>query len=320
MALVQAAGGTMNGSTWLDRTNYYETLPVAPGRARAVARGGPDGHAARRPEPGEPRQPARGREEREALVATTTGPYGSWYEKLAGPSLPARASRTTTPRSARWTTSTRPRSRTCSAFFRDLLRPEQRGPVGRRRRRSRPTIRRWTERYFGGIPANPDIPPLGDLSPAADPRRGASRDRSRPGPAAAGLRRVPGARRSATRGSTPSTSPSRSSPAARARGSTAASSATSGSPRTSRCSPSASSAARRSAPAGRRSGRASPSSGSRRPSSRSWSASPRGRSVRRRAGPRPGADRDRGARRRCRASRSAPTGSRCTRPCSTTRT
>ena len=27
MALVQAAGGTLNGSTWLDRTNYFETLP-----------------------------------------------------------------------------------------------------------------------------------------------------------------------------------------------------------------------------------------------------------------------------------------------------
>src|SRR5712691_4958810 len=27
MAYVQSAGGTMNGSTWLDRTNYYETLP-----------------------------------------------------------------------------------------------------------------------------------------------------------------------------------------------------------------------------------------------------------------------------------------------------
>src|SRR5690349_10665955 len=25
-------------------------------------------------------------------------------------------------------------------------------------------IRRWTERYFGGIPANPSIPPLGDLA------------------------------------------------------------------------------------------------------------------------------------------------------------
>ena len=27
IALVQAAGGTMNGTTWLDRTNYFETVP-----------------------------------------------------------------------------------------------------------------------------------------------------------------------------------------------------------------------------------------------------------------------------------------------------
>ena len=39
-----------------------------PGGARAVARGGPDGHPPRRAQPGEPRQPARGRQEREALV------------------------------------------------------------------------------------------------------------------------------------------------------------------------------------------------------------------------------------------------------------
>src|SRR4029078_7700607 len=30
IALVQAAGGTMNGSTWLDRTDYFETLPAPP--------------------------------------------------------------------------------------------------------------------------------------------------------------------------------------------------------------------------------------------------------------------------------------------------
>jgi predicted Zn-dependent peptidase len=27
MALIQAAGGTLNGTTWLDRTNYFETVP-----------------------------------------------------------------------------------------------------------------------------------------------------------------------------------------------------------------------------------------------------------------------------------------------------
>ena len=26
-SLVQAAGGTLNASTWLDRTNYFETVP-----------------------------------------------------------------------------------------------------------------------------------------------------------------------------------------------------------------------------------------------------------------------------------------------------
>jgi zinc protease len=28
MSLVQAAGGTLNGTTWLDRTNYFETMPA----------------------------------------------------------------------------------------------------------------------------------------------------------------------------------------------------------------------------------------------------------------------------------------------------
>ncbi|HEX9044094.1 MAG TPA: insulinase family protein, partial [Candidatus Limnocylindrales bacterium] len=27
-ALIQSVGGTMNGTTWLDRTNYFETLPA----------------------------------------------------------------------------------------------------------------------------------------------------------------------------------------------------------------------------------------------------------------------------------------------------
>src|SRR3990170_7548280 len=28
MSLIQVAGGTMNGTTWLERTNYYETMPA----------------------------------------------------------------------------------------------------------------------------------------------------------------------------------------------------------------------------------------------------------------------------------------------------
>ena len=196
IALVQAAGGTMNGTTWLDRTNYFETVPVAPARARAVARGRPDGHAPRRAQPGEPRQPARGREEREALVVRQ--PAVRLVEREApGPPLPAGASRTTTRRSARWRTSTRRRSRTSASSS---------GPTTPRTTRSsrssatstRPRSAAWAERYFGGIPANPSIPPLRRPVAAADPRRGAPRDRLRQGPAAAGLRRRSGRRSSAT--------------------------------------------------------------------------------------------------------------------------
>src|SRR4051794_41915506 len=43
MALVQAAGGTMNGSTWLDRTNYYETLPSHQAELALWLEGGPVG-------------------------------------------------------------------------------------------------------------------------------------------------------------------------------------------------------------------------------------------------------------------------------------
>ena len=74
-----------------------------------------------------------------------------------------RSTRTTTRRSARWRTSTRPRSRTSAPSS---------GPTTRRTTRScrssatstRPRSRASAERYFGGIPANPSIPPLGDLS------------------------------------------------------------------------------------------------------------------------------------------------------------
>ncbi|MFC7670297.1 M16 family metallopeptidase [Hymenobacter humi] len=41
--LVTAAGGTLNGSTNQDRTNYYETLPSNQARNRPVAGGRPHG-------------------------------------------------------------------------------------------------------------------------------------------------------------------------------------------------------------------------------------------------------------------------------------
>ena len=57
---VQSSGGTLNGSTRLDYTNYFEALPVERAGARAVPRGRPDALA--RGHRGDPRQPARGGE------------------------------------------------------------------------------------------------------------------------------------------------------------------------------------------------------------------------------------------------------------------
>ena len=121
-------------------------------------------------------------------------------------------------------------------------------------------MRAAVERYFGADPGEP-VDPAAGRPVAAAHLGGEHRETvSRPCAPATGLRRRSGRRPSATRASMPSTSRARSWPAARAAGWTAGWCATSGSPRTSRCSRSASSAARRSAPAGRRSGRRSTSS------------------------------------------------------------
>ena len=111
MALVQAAGGTMNGTTWLDRTNYFETMPSHQLELALWLEADRMGTLLGRPVPGEPRQPARRRQEREALelrqpARTAPGWRRCW------PTSTRRTTRTTTRRSARWRTSTRRRSRT----------------------------------------------------------------------------------------------------------------------------------------------------------------------------------------------------------------
>ena len=264
----------MNGTTWLDRTNYFETHAVAPARARAVARGRPDGHAARRAQPGEPRQPARGRQEREALVVRQPA-VRLVPREAPGPPLPAGAP--VPPHDDRLDGGPRRGvARGRQRVLPDLLRAEQRGAVGRRRRRPGRGPCAGAERYFGGIPAEPGHPGARRPVAAADARRASSARRSPTTCRCRGSTRASARRSSATRGSMRSTSPARSSPAARAAGSTAGSSARSGSPRTSRCSRSASSAAARSRagwatvrPGCRR------RAGSRRPSSRSSSGSRR---------------------------------------------
>ena len=102
-SLIQGAGGVNNATTFFDRTNYFETLPVAPARAGAVARGRPHGDAARRARPGEPRQPARGGQEREAPDLRQPA-VRLVLREAAGRRLSLPTTPTATRRSGRWRT------------------------------------------------------------------------------------------------------------------------------------------------------------------------------------------------------------------------
>ena len=244
IALVQAAGGTMNGSTWLDRTNYFETLPAhqldlalwleADRMATlldALSQENLDN-------------------QREVVKNEKRWSYDNRPVRLVpgeapGPPLPAGAP--VPPLDDRL--DGRPRrglDRGRQRVLPDLLRAEQRGRCRSSATSRRPMCVAAVERYFGAIPAEPGHPAARRPVAAADARRGAARDRSSTRSRCRASTSASARRCSATRGSTRSTSPARSCRAARAAGSTGASSARSGSPRTSRCSRSGSSAAPRS--------------------------------------------------------------------------
>ena len=160
----------------------------APAGARALARGGPDGDAPRRAEPGEPRQPARGRQEREALVLRQP-PVRVVAGEGPGPPVPAGAP--VPPLDDRLDGGPRRGlARGRDLVLPHLVRAEQRGAVDRRRRRDRDGPR-GGRALLRGHPVQPVDPAARRPVAAADARRGAARDRARPRPAAADLRRVP---------------------------------------------------------------------------------------------------------------------------------
>ena len=202
--------------------------------------------------PGEPGQPARGGEEREAVLVRQPA-----VRELAGedarPPLPGRSS--LSPPDDRLHGG--PRCRVPGRRRRLLPRPTTRRttPCSRSSATSIPAqARAWVERYFGPIPANPAIPRSTSTRCPADAGRRGRETGSRPGPATARLRRLPRAaarRRAPLR---PGDRRPRSWRAARGAASTAAWCARSGSPRTSRSSASASRPARPSSWAGRPSG------------------------------------------------------------------
>ena len=66
--LVQRAGGTLNGSTWLDRTNYFETVPSNQLELALWLEANRMGWLLAGDDAAEARHPARRRAERAALV------------------------------------------------------------------------------------------------------------------------------------------------------------------------------------------------------------------------------------------------------------
>jgi predicted Zn-dependent peptidase len=161
MSLVQSAGGTMNGSTWLDRTNYYETLPSHQAELALwleADRMGTLLDALNQENLDNQREVVKN----EKRWSYDNRPYGSWYEKIQGHLYPPdHPYHHTTIGSMEDLDAASIED--VSAFFRTYYAPNNAvlsvvGDV------EPDAIRRWTERYFGGIPANPDIPKLGDLS------------------------------------------------------------------------------------------------------------------------------------------------------------
>ena len=161
MALVQGAGGTMNGSTWLDRTNYYETLPSHQAELALwleADRMGTLLDALNQENLDNQREVVKN----EKRWSYDNRPYGSWYEKIQGHLYPPdHPYHHTTIGSMEDLDAASVED--VSAFFRTYYAPNNAvlsvvGDV------EPDEIRRWTERYFGAIPANPDIPRLGDMS------------------------------------------------------------------------------------------------------------------------------------------------------------
>jgi predicted Zn-dependent peptidase len=161
IALVQAAGGTMNGTTWLDRTSYFETMPshqlelalwLEADRMATLL------DALSQENLDNQREVVKN----EKRWSYDNRPYGSWNEKLQAHLFPPEHPYHH-PTIGSMEDLEAASLDDVKDFFRTWYAPNNAvlaivGDV------DTAEARRWTEHYFGGIPANSAIPPLGDLS------------------------------------------------------------------------------------------------------------------------------------------------------------
>ncbi len=161
IALVQSAGGTMNGTTWLDRTNYFETMPshqLELALWLESDRMGTLADALSQENLDNQREVVKN----EKRWSYDNRPYGSWNEKLQAhlfpPSHPYHHS--TIGSMADLDAAS---LEDVAAFFRTYYVPNNAvlsvvGDVDPAQARA------WIERYFGWIAPNPAIPPVADLA------------------------------------------------------------------------------------------------------------------------------------------------------------
>ncbi|HYC06283.1 MAG TPA: pitrilysin family protein [Candidatus Binatia bacterium] len=160
IALVQAAGGTMNGTTWLDRTNYFETMPshqLELALWLEADRMGTLTEALSQENLDNQREVVKN----EKRWSYDNRPYGTWNEKLQAHLYPPEHPYHH-PTIGSMADLDAASVDDVKAFFRTYYAPNNAvisivGDV------DPADARRWIERYFGSIPANPAIPRLGDL-------------------------------------------------------------------------------------------------------------------------------------------------------------
>jgi predicted Zn-dependent peptidase len=155
IALVQAAGGTMNGTTWLDRTNFFETMPshqLELALWLEADRMGTLLDALSQENLDNQREVVKN----EKRWSYDNRPYGSWNEKMLGAIFPPEHPYHH-PTIGSMDDLDAASVEDVSAFFRLHYAPNNAvlsvvGDV------DPAAVRGWVDRYFGSIPANENLP------------------------------------------------------------------------------------------------------------------------------------------------------------------
>ncbi len=161
MALVQAAGGTLNGTTWLDRTNYYETMPSHQLELAIYLEADRMGSlldALSQENLDNQREVVKN----EKRWSYDNRPYGTWNEKLLAQLYPEDHPYHH-PTIGSMADLDAASLDDVKDFFRTYYAPNNAvlSVVGDC---DHAQVRAWVDKYFGPIPANDALPPQPDLS------------------------------------------------------------------------------------------------------------------------------------------------------------